>query len=646
MIKKNARFNYLIYIYLAGIAFFTLFRIAETVAYCATTEGPDDFGGMYWMALWKGFRFDTTVSTYLLALPLLLLIVGEMARLRKRWYYAVMHYLTMVLYTVAFFACAADIPYFCFFFSRLDTMALSLAGDGMGQTVGMIFGEPQYLLYLGVFLVVSVGWWLLGRLVYRRVLMAHLDEHLPYAWAIPIAVVLVAVGFVGMRGRVSKKSPIRIGTAYFCNNPFLNQIGLNPVFTFIKSIEDAGKSANRTVELTDLSTAQAVLGEQEAWPADSTLAEARLLLPEGMNVMVILMESMSADKTALHDPDKSLSPCLDSLMRRSMTFTEAWSAGIHTHNGIYSTLCGHPALMGRQMMKNTPIPTICGLTQRMAAAGYYTTFMLTHDEDYDGMRGFLYQNGFDRVVGEHDYPASEVVSTWGIPDHRLFDHALEHCDSIVARGPFFTCLMTCSDHGPYVVPDGIDFSTTQKDKEKRVAEYADWAIGRFVRMVQEKPWFDNTLFVFVADHGASYNPVYDMALAYNHVPLLFFAPKHLEPHFVERLAQQIDIAPTVLGLLGIDAGDKMLGVNLMTHRRPYAYFSADDKIGVVDGELFYLYRAKQEGRESLYRYKERSTDDLIGQYPERAAAMRRYAFGMIQTSQQMLLDGNTTCDRP
>ena len=84
MKKNNARFNYLICIYLAGITFFTLFRIAETVVYCNHTEGPDDFGGLYWKALWTGFRFDTTVSTYIIALPLLLVIIGELAHIRKR----------------------------------------------------------------------------------------------------------------------------------------------------------------------------------------------------------------------------------------------------------------------------------------------------------------------------------------------------------------------------------------------------------------------------------------------------------------------------------------------------------------------------------------------------------------------------------
>ncbi|MGX8713552.1 MAG: LTA synthase family protein [bacterium] len=638
--KKNARFNYIILIYLAGIVVFTLFRLAETVAYCATTEGADDFGGLYGMALWKGFRFDTAISCYMLALPLILLIIGELARIRKRWYYAIVHYTAMVLYTVSFFACAADIPYFCYFFSRLDTVALTWMDD-FGTSISMIVNEPRYIVYLLVFVAVAIGWWLLGRLIYKRVLLAHLDEHLSYGWAIPLAVVLLGVGFIGMRGKLSK-IPMRVSTAYFCSNPFLNQIGLNPVFTFLKSVEDASKSANQQVELVDLETARAVLEEQQSWPADTTLAEASLHLPKGINVVVVLMESMSADKTSLLDPATSLAPCLDSLMQRSITFTEAWSAGIHTHNGIYSTLYSHPAILSRNLMKSTPVAHVCGLPQALSAAGYSTTYFMAHDEDFDGMRGFLYQNGFDRVVGQHSYPASEVIGTWGIPDHVLFDHVIEHCDSVSKNAPFFVCVMTCSDHGPYLLPEGIDFKPRYNDMPKDVAAYADWSIGRFIRMAQTKPWFDNTLFVFVADHGAAYNPVYDLVLAYNHVPLLFFSPKYIKPKMVDRLAQQIDVAPTLLRLLDIDFEGSMLGVDLMNHYRPYAFFSADDKIGVVDGEWFYLYRVKQD-RGSLYRYREKATEDLIGQQPDRAAAMRRYAFGMIQGSQRMLLDGATDC---
>ena len=93
----------------------------------------------------------------------------------------------------------------------------------------------------------------------------------------------------------------------------------------------------------------------------------------------------------------------------------------------------------------------------------------------------------------------------------------------------------------------------------------------------------------------------------------------------------------------VDAGDRMLGINLLNHKRQYAFFSADDRIGAVDGEFFYLYRSKQEGRESLYRYLERDTEDLIEQYPEHAAAMRRYTFGITQMAQEMLSNRSTSC---
>jgi len=636
MIRKNARFNYLICIYLLGIVFFSAFRIAETVAYGSQSAAALSLDGQYAKALWMGFRFDTAVSCYLLALPLLMMIVGEMARIGKRAYYAVVHYLLMVLYTVAFFACAADIPYFCYFFNRLDVVALTWLDD-FSTSASMIVSEPQYLLYIVLFLAVAVAWWLLGRLLYRRVLIPHLDEHLPYSWSIPIAVVLLGAGLVGMRGKLSK-IPMRVSTAYFCSDPFLNQIGLNPVFTFIKSLEDSGKSRNQPVELIDRDTARQIHRELLDTPADSTLPQAHVRLPEGMNVVVVMMESMSAAKTGI-----GLTPCLDSLAARSLYFTQAWSAGTHTHNGIYSTLYGHPAILARQLMKSTPMPTICGLPGHLRQAGYRTTFFLAHDEDFDGMRGFLYHNGFDRVVGQHSYPKHEVVGTWGVPDHVLFDHVLEHCDSTAHHGPFLAAVMTVSDHGPYILPRNTGLQPRTSELKTQMVEYADWSIGRFMRMAQQRHWFANTLFVFVADHGASIDPVYDMALSYNHVPMLFYAPGRIVPESTERMALQIDVPATVLGLLGLPQGDDMLGVNLMTHRRKYAYFSADDKVGMVDGELFYLYRHKQQ-RASLYRYRLASTDDLIEQHPERADSMRRHAFGMIQTSQQMLHDGTTKCN--
>ena len=624
--KRSARFNYLICVYLAGMVFLTLFRLAETWAYCGQSEGPDDFGGLYGKALLMGLRFDTVVSCYVLALPLLLLIVGEMARIERRVYYAVIHYFTMTLYTVCFFAGAADIPYFCYFFNRLDVVALSWAED-FGTSAGMILGEPRYWLYLLAFVVVTVTWWLLGRLIYRRVLV--FGERLPYVWSIPVAAMLLALWFFGQRGTVTGGRPVRVSTAYFSANPFINQIGLNPTFTFIKSLQASGKDANQEINLVDMETARAVFEEERR---EQTAAGGHL--EKGTNVIVVLMESMSADKTCLGPAGAaaSLTPCLDSLMERSLTCTNAWSAGIHTYNGIYSTLYGQPALLARHSMRQTPLPRVYGLPQALSEAGYSTTFFVAHEADFDNLLGFMTLNGMQRVVEKKDYPEEEYVNTWGPPDHVLFDHVLEHCDSMAAKGPFFAGVMTISDHGPYVIPKGIDHRFKHKEIDKQVVEYADWAIGRFMRMAAQKPWFGKTLFVFVADHGAAMDKSYDMPLSYNHVPLLFFGG--MTPAFSQGIVAQIDIAPTILGWLGLDGADRMLGLDATRYSRQMAYFCADDKIGVVDDEWFYIYRVKQDGRESLYRYKERDLYDYIGEEPERAAKMRRYGLGMIQMGEE------------
>lgn len=642
MIKKNARFNYLILIYISGIILFTLFRIAETIAYCSKTEGPDDFDGLYGHALWIGFRFDAAVSGFVMILPLVLMIIGEMACIHKRAYYAVIHYLLMVLYTICFFACAADIPYFCFFFNRLDVVALSWS-DSPGVVFDMIISDPEYLFYLGVFVAVSVGWWLLGRLFYKHVLITNLDQRMPYTWSIPESVILVALVFLGMRGL--EKRPINTVHAYFSSNPFINQIGLNPVFSFEKSLEELGKEENMTAKLIDAATAHEVLNELRNMPEDNSLPEASLQVPEGMNVVLVLMESMTVNKTALYNPETSLTPCLDSLMERSLTFTDMWSAGIHTYNGIYSTLYSHPAILARHTMKHSTVPNMCGLPQALEALGYRTAFFLTHKPDFDNMIGFLPQNGYERVVSLMDYPADEPRGAYGIPDHLLFDHALQYCDSIAAKGePFLTTVLTCSDHSPFFYPEGIDFTPRHKEIEKRMTEYADWSIGRFMSMAKKRDWFNNTLFVFIADHGEALQPVYEMPLSYNHIPMLIYAPKQLTPLRVDRLAMQIDAAPTIMGLMGIEPPKNILGINLLNHVHKYAYFSADDKIGVVNGEWFYLYQVKLD-RGSLYRYRMNSTVDCIEQYPELAEDMKRYAFSMIQSSQQMLLDRNTHCNR-
>lgn len=638
---KTAKLKYLLGAYVIGILYFLLFRLVNTWVFCG--GHPDvTMDGLYGHALLVGLWFDTAVSCYMLALPLLLLIVGELARIKSKGYYAVAHHVIVTLYIVGFFACAADIPYFNYFFTRLNAVALNYEDD-LGVVVDMIVKEPSYIGFFFVFLAVAASYWFLMRWLYRRC-REGFAQHLPLWWSVPGAVVLLAVCFLGMRGSCNfKQRPLRVGYAYFCNNAFLNQIGLNPVFTLMKSVEELGTTMNRPVELMDCDEAQRIY-ESELCESSELLLVNEDLDFEGYNVVMVIMESMTEEKTGMTDPSQSLTPCLDTLMSKSLLFDSLYAAGIHTYNGIFSTLFGHPAILEQHTMKKTTIPLMCGAPQAFQNGGYETYFFFTHNPEFDNMLGFLRANSYKNVFSQVDYPKEAVVGTWGVPDHVMMDKAIEELGKYRGDKPFFATLLTCSDHTPYAYPEGIDLQPKHDDLDHKIVEYADWAIGRFMRKAAQQPWFEKTLFVFVADHGASgRNMRYDMPLSYHHIPLLFYAPGKIVPERCHRLALQLDVTPTLMGMVGLPYNNNTFGIDLRHYRRKYAFFSADDKIGVLDGEWFYVYRV-HEAHESMYRYADGDPADYIESQRERAKLMQRYAFAMIQHSQTMLVEQKTMCD--
>ncbi len=623
---KGRPLSYLLTTYLLGMGLFTLFRITNTLAF-RIHAGPQNWGSGLLKAFAMGLRFDTVISCYILSLPLVGILAGHLCGMRRDGYYRGWHLLTVLLYLTAFLACAADIPYFNYFFTRLNVSAFSWM-DSLPFVVKMIVEEPAFILYLFLFLAVGFCYVMLMRRIRLRWL-TRLEKPERLLPAILLGILLAGCCMIGMRGRLSIKSPIRTGTAYFSDNAFLNQLGLNPMFTLLSSMREAKK--NKELHLIDSETARQVATGWLPEPRHDTSGIIRL--SPDCNVVVVIMESMAACKVGHFRPDRNLTPHLDSLIAGSLIFENAYSAGIHTHNGIYSTLFSQPAIPGRHSMKWTVIPKIDGMPALFHSKGYQTIYFTTHDEQFDNVAGFLYANGIGRIISQKDYPAKEVKSTLGVPDHVMFDRAIEVLGK--ERRPFFACLMTASDHNPYILPDDIGWEPRSKNISEKMVEYADWAIGRFIRKAKQTSWFANTLFVFVADHGSSDESLYDMPLSYHHVPLLFYCPGQIQPEQRSDLALQTDIGPTIAGMIFDSEYGNPAGIDLQRQRRTFAYFSADDKIGVLDSVHFYRYRMS-DGDESMYRYRNHETVNLLPEYRTKADSMRRYGFSMIQQAYDKL----------
>ena len=465
------RLYYLLACYGTGMGIFSLFRLVNALVF-RLQAGPQEWDGGLAKALLTGLRFDTVISCYVLALPLLAFFIGGLLRIRSSAYYRCFHWYTVAGFLLCFLACAADIPYFNYFFTRLNVSALSWM-DSFSFVVKMIVEEPRFLVFAIAFLAVAAAYvWLMQRLG-RRFLKDGCPTDRPVAEA-ALGLLLITCCLVGMRGRLSVKSPIRVGTAYFSNNAFLNQLGLNPVFTFLNSAKESRR--NQEIRLIDSDTARRT-AETELQRMDTADSDCIHLEP-GTNVVLVLMESMAAHKVGHYNPDSRLTPQLDRIAAQSLCYENAYSAGIHTYNGIYSTLFSMPAVLDRHSMKQTLIPVMHGLPNVMKAKGYHTLYFTTHDEQFDNVAGFLYGNGVERIVSQKDYPAREVKSTLGVPDHVMFDRALQELDA--QQQPFFACLLTASDHNPHIFPEGISLKPQSKDLSSQMVEYADWAIGRFL----------------------------------------------------------------------------------------------------------------------------------------------------------------------
>ena len=581
-----------------------------------------------------GVRFDIVTIGFVIAIPTIILAIFSFFGKKSRLFEQIYTWVLTICFTITFGICAADIPYFDQFFDRFNITAFEWMATGDSVFVfKMIFEEPTYILMMLPVLASGFVFWYFC----NKILKNSTDwESVNYVRCGIATVLLWGLVFIGMRGRLNEKSPIMVGTAYFGNNAMLNQLGLNPNFTLARSYLDSKDPDNQKVNFMSdyeaIVTVQKYMGIEDP---DEDFPIARKVVNDGesndYNVIVVIMEGMSYNKTAHGGNTHNLTPFLDSLMDNSLSFNNCYTTGTHTYCGIYSTSVSYPVIFRNQALKRIPVLQYDGLAATLQRNGYQTAYFTTHDKEFDNVAGFLSQNGVDRIVSQADYPFSEVKTTLGVPDDYMFRFAMPIFDEMASNGrPFCATMMTASDHGPFYIPDY--FTPKNDDVRYQITEYADWSLRRFIEMASEKPWFDNTLFVFVADHGAALDTDYSIPLSYFHTPLVFYMPKHLQSVEAECVASQMDVFPTIMGILGKSYVNNTFGIDLRKENRRYAYFMGDDKYGVLDGEWL-LINKPSEDQIGLYKYVEKEKKNYISEYPEIAQEMQKYGESAWQVSE-------------
>ena len=248
------------------------------------------------------------------------------------------------------------------------------------------------------------------------------------------------------------------------------------------------------------------------------------------------------------------------------------------------------------------------------------------------MNAFFRTNGYDDVYAQEDYPKAERVNAFGVPDRFLFDYALKKInDCSLGPDPFFATLLTVSNHPPYIIPEW--FHPRTSDPETQIVEYSDYCISQFLAEAKEQPWYENTIFVILADHGKLVGKTEaELPQSYNHIPLIIFGPG-VENGLYEGLATQVDVMPTLLGMMGISYDYGGFGQDLLRQNRAQLFYTSDTQIVGRDSTACFIYNNQAD---KFFYYDVKADGSLSPVSSDsRFDALKDYAFSMVQTAEYL-----------
>lgn len=341
-----------------------------------------------------------------------------------------------------------------------------------------------------------------------------------------------------------------------------------------------------------------------------------------MNVIQVTIESLSADFLSHFNRASKLMPNMEQIAAKSLVFDRFYATGTRTDRGMEALTLSVPPTPGRSLVKRPNNERLFTLGSVFRSRGYETAFIYGGFGYFDNMNYFFGENGY-RVLDRTKVAKDDITfaNVWGACDEDLFRWTVREADRDYAAGkPFFHFVMTTSNHRPFTFPEGkIDLPSKISGRSGGV-KYTDYAVGELLRAAATKPWFENTLFVFVGDHCASSAGKTELPVQNYHIPLLIYAPGgQIPPGVVSMLASQVDYAPTLLGLLGWTYPSRFYGRDVLAtapETNGRIFVGNYQKLGLMqEGRLAVLKPVRQSATLSYDRtthaMKSQSTDETL-----------------------------------
>ncbi len=468
-------------------------------------------------------------------------------------------------------------------------------------------------------------------LIYTTEVLGNIQQSYPVGWIIA-GVAIVAFGAVYILRGVIKMSTtssmrFRQRTRYalvlfslpvisffavknsyrqFSTNPYVNELAGNGLYELFAAYRNNELDYDRFYQVIDQKRAFEIVRERLKTPeaeylsADPTSIE-RKITHEGpekrLNVVMVSVESFSADFMGVFGNTGGYTPNLDSLAQHSLLFTNLYATGTRTVRGLEALSLCVPPTPGQSIVRRPNNDNLFTIGSVFASKGYESRYIYGGYGYFDNMNGYFSANGY--TVTDRDGLSDEEIdyeNIWGVADENLFTLAQREIDKTIAAGkPVFAQVMTTSNHRPFTYPDGRIDIPSHTGREGAV-KYTDYAIGRFIRECSKKPWFNDTVFIIVADHCASSAGTTNLPVAKYHIPMLIYSPAHVAPGRMERLMSQIDLGPTLFGMLNFSYNSKFYGVdiNQLEPGRERVFISTYQLLGFIRNDQLVILAPQQK----------------------------------------------------
>lgn len=523
------------------------------------------FGEMEWSVptalgiFGLGLFYDLINACYFLAFPTLLLWLIPKKYLSKK----VTHYLITGLFFLLSFILLFTAVAEYFFWDEFNSRFNFIAVDYLVYTtevIGNIRESYPIEWILLALLILTAVITFFSKPIPRQPILAPHKSSLRIKGILLIAL-LPLLSFVSVNSRLH----------YFSENNFVNELAGNGMYELFAAYRN--NELNYEQFYPHLSNEEALRHVyqtfppvREVTPHDPNSIEHLILkdtLEKKLNVVLISVESLSAEFLAHFGSTQNITPFLDSLADHSLLFTNLYATGTRTVRGLEALSLAIPPTPGQSIVRRPHNEHLFSLATVFNQKGYESKFIYGGYGYFDNMNYFFENNGYT-VVDRTALSDSEIdyENIWGVADENLFTLAMREIDKTVASNrPSFTHIMTTSNHRPYTYPEGrIDIPS--HTSRAGAVKYTDYALGKFLREASAKEWYANTLFVITADHCASSAGKTQLPIEKYKIPLLIFAPDHIQKKVENRLMSQIDIAPTLLGILNFSYTSKFFGYDV------------------------------------------------------------------------------------